>query len=226
MVRKSAIASMFAGSPVRPLQQHMDKVQTCVNELIPFFRAIIDGDYKKAEELQKAIHKLETEADTLKHDLRINLPNSLFMPMPREQVLELVTIQDKIANKAKDIAGVTIGRKMEIPEPIAELFVAFVERNISASAQAQTAINELDELVETGFRGGEVQLVKEMIEKLNRIEHETDKLEQQIRHALFAIEKELPPIDVMFLYRIIDWTGELADLAQRVGSRLQLLLAR
>ena len=48
----------------------------------------------------------------------------------------------------------------------------------------------------------------------------------QIRHALFAIEKELPPIDVMFLYRIIDWVGEVADIAQRVGSRLQLMLAR
>jgi uncharacterized protein Yka (UPF0111/DUF47 family) len=31
---------------------------------------------------------------------------------------------------------------------------------------------------------------------------------------------------VMFMYNIIDWIGELADCAQRVGSRLQILLAR
>ncbi len=226
MVRKSTITSMFAGSPIKPLQQHMDKVQACVNELIPFFKSIVEKDFNQMKSIQQKIHRLETEADTLKHDLRINLPNSLFMPMPREQILEIVTMQDNIANKAKDIAGVVTGRKMELPEPIAELFIAFVERSVDASAHARTAINELDELVETGFRGGEVTLVKDMITRLNKVEHETDKLEMQIRHALFAIEKEYPPIDMMFLYRIIDWTGELADIAQRVGSRLQLLLAR
>jgi len=217
---------MFAGAPVKPLQQHMEKVQLCVNELAPFFRAVINNDSESVARIQKNIHKLETEADELKHELRMNLPTSLFMPMPREQVLEIVRMQDKIANKAKDIAGVVAGRKMSIPEPVAELFVAFAERCIDASDQAKTCVNELDELVETGFRGREVASVQKMIAKLDKIEYETDKLEKQIRHALYAIEKEYPPIDMMFLYRIIDWTGELADIAQRVGSRLQLLLAR
>jgi hypothetical protein len=217
---------MFAVSPVRPLQQHMAKVQSCVDQLIPFFRAIADGDYQRAESIQLEISRTETEADRLKHRLRLHLPKSLFMPMPRESVLDVLTMQDKIANKAKDIAGVVIGRKMELPEAIADLFLAFVERSVDTSRQAQMAINELDELVETGFRGGEVSRVQKMITKLHKVEHETDKLEMQIRHALFAIEKELPPVDVMFLYRIIEWTGEVADLAQRVGSRLQLMLAR
>jgi len=226
MVRKSPIANMFAESPVRPLQQHMEKVQACIEKLSPFFKAVIENNRDETAKIQKKIHKLETEADELKHDLRMNLPTSLFMPMPREQVLELVTMQDKIANQAKDIAGVMTGRNMQIPESIADLFLAFVERSIDASAQAQVCVNELDELVETGFRGREVKSVQKMIAKLDKIEYETDKLEMQIRHALFAIEKEYPPIDVMFLYRIIDWTGELADIAQRVGSRIQMLLAR
>jgi hypothetical protein len=65
-----------------------------------------------------------------------------------------------------------------------------------------------------------------MITKLDKIESETDKIQVQIRSALFDIERDLPPIDVMFTYRIIEWIGDLADLAQRVGSRLQLMLAR
>ena len=88
------------------------------------------------------------------------------------------------------------------------------------------AINELDELVETGFRGHEVKLVQKMIKKLDKVESETDTLEKKARHKLFAIEKDLPPVDVMFLYKIIELTGDVADRAQQVGSRLQLLLAR
>ena len=43
---------------------------------------------------------------------------------------------------------------------------------------------------------------------------------------LFEIEKELNPIDVMFLYRIIEWLGDLADNAQRVGHQMGILLAK
>ncbi len=226
MVRKSAITSMFAGSPVHPLQQHMEKVCECTNKLPQFIRAMAAQQFDAAAKLQTEISALEIEADKLKHELRMNLPNSLFMPMPREQILDILSQQDQIANMAKDISGVMIGRRMHMPEPISELFIAFVECSINAAEQAKKAINELDELVETGFRGNEVDVVHDMIEKLNKIEHESDKFEQMIRHALFAIEQDYPPIDVMFLYRMIDWTGELADISQRVGSRLQLLLAK
>ena len=135
-------------------------------------------------------------------------------------------MQDKVANKAKDIAGLIIGRKMLFPESFGPLLVEFVQRSIDASAQAQTAINELDELVETGFRGKEVTLVASMIKTLDQIEAETDEIQVRVRAELFAIESHLNPVEVMFLYRIIDWIGGLGDLAQRVGSRLELMLAR
>ena len=135
-------------------------------------------------------------------------------------------MQDKIANKAKDIAGLIIGREMVFPESFGPLLKEFIQRSIDASAQAQKAINELDELVETGFRGKEVQLVESMIKTLDKIESDTDKIQVQVRTELFAIESSLNPVEVMFLYRIIDWIGDLGDLSQRVGSRLELMLAR
>lgn len=226
MVRKSSVSSLFAESPVRPLQQHMQKVQECLEQLPPFFEQVMLEDWERVEAHQQRIHALEVEADALKQALRLNLPNNLFMPMPRERILDLLTMQDNIANKAKDIAGIVTGRNMQLPDTLKEHYPVFLARCIDASRQAQTCINELDELVEAGFKGREVSSVEAMIVELHHIEHETDLLEQQLRKALFAIESELPPVDVMFLYRIIEWTGELADLAQKVGSRLQLLLAR
>jgi len=226
MVRKSSIASMFARSPVKPLQQHMEKVCECAGLLPEFFRAIADADYERAESIQTSISAMEVEGDEFKQELRMNLPNTLFMPMPREQILDLVRQQDKIANIAKDIAGIMIGRKAEIPAPIASLFIAFVESAVNTANQAHTAINELDELVETGFQGRQIDIVEDMIAKLDQAEHATDKIERELRHALFRIENDYPPLNMMFLYRVIDWVGKLADVAQRVGSRLQMLMAR
>jgi hypothetical protein len=65
-----------------------------------------------------------------------------------------------------------------------------------------------------------------LIEELDALEKKSDGLEITIRASLFKLEAELPPVDVMFLYKVIDWIGDLADRSQTVGSRLQLLLAR
>lgn len=223
---RTTISSLFGNSPVKPLQTHMASVQECVVELVPFFEAVLKQDWKTAKAQQKKIAKLENAADKLKRNLRMHLPRSLFMPVSRRDLLEVLTMQDKIANKAKDIAGVITGRKMEFPETVNDQLIAFIERAIDASAQAQTAINELDELIETGFGGREIKLVQSMIKELDSIESDNDKLEVKIRASLFKLEDDLPPVQVMFLYRVIDWIGELADLSQRVGSRLELMLAR
>ncbi len=223
---QSTISSLFGTSPIKPLQGHMQVVQVCVQQLIPFFDAVLADDWDEARRQQAEVSRLENEADVLKRELRLNLPNSLFMAVPRRDLLEVLTMQDKIANKAKDIVGLITGRKMRLPEAIAPTIKAYVQRSIDASAQAQTAINELDELVETGFRGNEVKLVASIIKTLDEIEGDSDRMQVEIRARLFAVEKDLPPVEVIFLYRIIDWIGDLGDLAQRVGSRLELMLAK
>ncbi len=226
MVANSSFMQMFAKSPVKPMQQHIEKAHACAMELVPFFEAVLAKDWSKAKEIQLRISDLEHQADELKRNVRSHLPKSLFMPVPRTDLLELLRMQDRIANKAKDIAGIMTGRQMQIPAEIAELVKEYVNGSLAVSAQAVEALNELDELVATGFRGREADTVSEMINEMDRLEHEADRYERDIRHALFKLEKDLPPIDVMFLYKIIDWIGEVADRAQQVGSRLQLLLAR
>lgn len=226
MFRKAQISGIFGESPMRPLQAHMNKVVECTATLVPFFDAVVAEDWDEVRRLQAEISRLEDEADDLKHSLRLKLPKSLFLPVPRNELLDLLTVQDGVANKAKDIAGIMTGREMRLPDAIKEVFPGYVSRAVDAARQASETVNELDELVETGFYGHEVELVEGMINKLNEIEKDTDNMQIKIRATLYAVERDLPPVDVMFTYQIIDWVGDLGDRAQRVGSRLQLLLAR
>jgi hypothetical protein len=220
------MSGIFGRSPVSPLQEHMAKVYACASELVPLFNAVINEDWEAVRQSQQTISKLEKEADVLKKKLRLNLPKGLFMPVARQDLLEVLLTQDKVANMSKDIAGTIVGRKMILPDIIHEDYIRFVHRCVDACKQARKAINELDELVETGFSGQEVRLVSDMITRLDEIESDTDNLQSGIRYKIFNIEKNLPPVEVMFLYRIIEKTGDIADLSQRVGSRLQLMLAR
>ena len=226
MSSSNYFSRIFGNSPVSPLQKHIEKVVLCVEELIPYFDAVIKNDWGKAEKIQNNLAELENDADEIKNLLRMQLPSSLFMPMDRRDVLDVLQLQDKIANKAKDIAGLVLGRKMSLPESICNTYIEFLNRCVDATRQTQNAINELDELVAAGFRGNEVTRVKEMIKELHVIEDETDKIQIKLRAELYKIEKDLPPVDVMFIYKIIEWTGDLADNAQSTGNRLQLMLAK
>jgi len=223
---RNSILGVFAKSPIKPLEKHIRLVTKCCNQLIPFFDACFDQDWSTATKLRKKLSKLEQDADALKRQLRLELPGGLFMPVDRADLLELLTQQDKIANRAKDISGRVLGRKLEIPTSLREPFIAYLARCIDATEKAAEAINELDDLLETGFRGREVEIVEKMINQLDSIEDDTDGMQIKLRKDLLAIEDDLKPVDVMFLYQIIDWVGDLADLAERVGARLEILLAR
>ena len=222
----SYFSAIFGKSPVRPLQEHMEKILACVSELTPFTKAVIACDTEAMMLHHKNIVVMENEADALKKELRMRLPSTLFMPIDRRDVLEVLTMQDMVAGSARDVAGLIVGRKMEIPKSMAKTYKKLIKRCIDACKQAFVAISELDELIETGFGKVERKRVGRLLIKLDIIEQVTDELQVVLHHELFQLEAELPPIDVMFLYKVIDNTGTIADRAQRVGSRLQLMLAR
>lgn len=220
------LGNLFGKSPIKPIQEHMAVAHQAVEQLSPFFDAVKADNWEDAANIQQRIGELENRADELKKEIRLHLPKSLFLPVPRTDLLELLSVQDRLANRAKDIAGIMLGREMSIPKTIESDMQEFVETTVATSAQALKAIKELSELLETGFSGREISMVAKLIEELDRLEHLTDKLQISVRSNLFEVEKDLPPVDVMFLYRVIEWVGDVADRAQKVGSRLQLLLAR
>lgn len=222
----NTILGLFAKSPIKPLQKHVAKVHEAAQQLVPFFDAVWERDWEQAALIQRRISQLEREADTLKREIRLKLPRGIFMPVERTDMLELLTQQDKIANKAKDISGRIIGRNLGIPLELKPAFMVYLSRCIDATAYAAKAIDELDELLETGFKGREMDLVSDMIHQLDLIEDDTDVMQAKLRKQLQAVEDGYNPIDVMFLYKILEWVGDLADQAERVGSRLELMLSR
>ena len=221
----NVLANIFGKSPVVPLEKHIEVAFRCAKKLRPFMTAAVKGDWDRAIAYRDQIEDLEHKADDLKKEIRLNLPKSLFMPVPRQDLLELLLVQDMIANRTKDVSGLVLGRRLRVPAPISKQFLQFVDRNIDAAKQARKSVRELDELFTTGFRGAEVHLVEELIEELDRIETDTDGKQAELRAALFEIEDTLKPVDAVFMYKIIELTGEIADMAERVGRRLELLLS-
>jgi len=173
---------------------------------------------------REKIDGLEHEADRIKNEIRSHLPKRLFLAIERRDMLEILDFQDSIADVAQDIAELVEMRGMVTPVVLKEPLQALVRRVIAACEAAELVIKELDELVETGFRGREVTRVEGMIDDLSKIESETDELAEKAQRQLFAIEHELG-VSTVFWHQLINWVADLADYAERVGNRLRLLIA-
>src|SRR3990167_5716847 len=129
----NGIFNMFGPSPIRPIEQHMHKVYHCAKQLQPFLDVVLLEDWVTAEAINHKIAAMEKEADLIKRDLRLHLPTGLFLPVARTDLLELLSAQDRIANKAEDIAGLMVSRKMKIPVLTQRLLMPFLNRCLDAA---------------------------------------------------------------------------------------------
>jgi len=87
-------------------------------------------------------------------------------------------------------------------------------------------IDELKELYEVGFKGKELQVVSGMVNILHQIEQESDDIQVNIRQTMFEIEETLNPVDVIFIYKIIEWAGDISNIAQDIGDRMHIMVIR
>jgi predicted phosphate transport protein (TIGR00153 family) len=226
MASGNPFGNLFGRSPITPIQEHMQVAHSAAQLLIDYMQANVDQDWEASQRLYQEISTIEREADKIKRNVRRHLPKSLFLPVPRTDLLELVSIQDRVANYAKDVAGIILGRQMQFPDKLQKGLLEFTATCVATSQQALKAIQQLDELLEVGFTGREVKVVENMLKDLDKLEAKTDKQAIALRGKLFKIESTLPPVDVMFYYQVIGLLSSLADTCEQVGDRLQILIAR
>lgn len=220
-----SIFDLFAKSPFRPLQEHMRVVEECAEQVSPLIEAVCRGDDEALRRCHERIHELEGRADALKNDLRSHLPKRLMLPVDRRDLLEILHINDGIADTAQDIADLLVERHFDVPESMRAGLRALVEAAERTCSQGAAVVGELDELLEMGFRGREAERVEGMINQLGTLEAQCDRLESQLRSQLFRLEGELSAVSVMLWFQIIDWIGDLADMAEKSGNRIWLLIA-
>jgi len=220
-----SLASLLGRSPFGPMQEHMDQVVRCAEGVPALFAALIAGDREALSAQQQHIAALESEADAIKNELRNHLPRKLFMPVDRRDLLEILDLQDSIADVAEDIGDLLVARTFEVPEAMVEPLLRFVDRAVSAAVAARGVVQRLDELLEVGFAGPESEAVLALIDQVLKLEDEADVLELEVTHALFANEASMSPVSVILWMRLLDWVGDLADYPKKVCNRLRLLIA-
>jgi len=218
------IAKLFGQSPIVPLQAHMQKVTECVEKVKQMFEALRKGDQSAIEKLAEETSALELEADQIKHDIQTHLPKRMFMAIERSRILDILAVQDNLADKAENIGVLMTLKAMKLPDWLADDFNAFLNKNIEAFEGARAIINQLDELLETGFGGDEAERVLRMVEQVAHMEHEVDVIQRQMLKSLFANEEGLSTGDFFLWTKLFKQVGDLSNLSERLANRVRRTL--
>jgi len=218
------IARLFGKSPFAALRSHMKKVSLCIERLSDIFNAFFKMDMEKIEKLAVDLSRMEHEADLTKNDIRNHLPKSLFLPIDRAHFLEILSVQDSIADKAEDIGILLTLRPLESFRNFHEDLVAFFRKNELVFLNAKQIIEEIDELLESSFGGIEAEKVKTMVEQTAYKEYEADKLQKLFMKQLFTYGDMLNVPTFNLWMRLIEEVGAISHLSERLANRIRMIL--
>lgn len=217
------ILHLFGRSPFAPLQAHMQKVSACIKKVEEMFQALSQGDQSRLQKLSEEVSDLEHAADLTKNEIRSHLPNSLFLPIDRSNLLEILSLQDHIADTAEDIGVLLTLRPLSFPEELRAPFLAFLKKNLQTYELVQKIIEEWKDLLESTFGGVEAQKVRQMVEEVSLEEHEADLLQRDLLRVLYNMEP-LNEREFHLWMRVCEKLGAIADLCEKLANRVRLTL--
>ena len=213
-------------SPFEQLLKHMGKVNECVDVLGDGLLRYYKGNYKSFSEVAENVSTLEYEADLIKSNLRNHLPNSLFLPVDKGKFMWALREQDKILDHAENLAKMLDMRHTKIPKELQEVFIEHAKLVVKTVKAMEDAVENIQDLVETGFVKREREQTKEFVHKVHEYEWKADQKKYEMTKGIYKLEKKLDPMDMYHLLKIADWVDDIADHAENVADWLRAMIAR
>ena len=218
------LAKLFAKSPFAPLQMHMQDVSECVKKVKEIFEALEENDSKSVSRISIEISKLEAIADTTKNELRNHLPGGLFMPVSKAALLEILSLQDDIADDCEDIGILLTLKNLTLKDIFKDDFKSFLNKNFETYELIKEIIDEFDNLLETSFTGREAEKVRSMVSNVALKEHETDLTQRKLLRNIFSNENQFTYAEFQLWLLILREIRTLSNTSEKLAHRIRNLL--
>lgn len=217
------IFKLLGRPPFKPLQEHMNHVSQCVELLPDLIDTLLNGNYDKATQISKSISRLEHDADAAKQQIRKNLPRSMFLPISRVSFLDILDLQDSIADRAEDTAIIMTLCPFKLPLGAQKDFPLFLKKNLQAFKLVVGIIDELQDLVEASFGGVEAERVLNVIEQVAFFEHEADKIQRSILASVLT-DNALTAADLFQFTKSMEALSGVSNQSEKLANRIRSTL--
>ena len=216
----STIGKLFGRSPFGQIQQHMDQVTKCVHKMSEAIDAVKAGHFDELDRISTEVSQLEHQADQIKDDIRGRLLKRVFMPIDRAEVLEILSLQDSLADSAEDVCKVLTLKPLPMLEDIKPDFDQFVDFNLQAFDIVASVIKQLDELIESGFGGVEAERIRGLAKDAAFAEHQADLIQLQLLKKIYAHDEELTIGEFHLWMRLTRVLSRISNVSENLANRI------
>lgn len=216
----STIGKLFGRSPFGQIQQHMDQVSKCIHKMSEAIDVVKAGRFEELERFSVEVSQLEHQADQIKDDIRSRLLKRVFMPIDRSEVLEILSLQDSLADTAEDICKVLTLKELPMPDDLKQDFDQFVEHNLQAFNIVASVIKQLDELIESGFGGVEAERIRGLAKDAAFAEHQADLIQLQLLKKIYARDGDMTVGEFHLWMRLTRLLSQVSNVSENLANRI------
>ena len=185
-----------------------------------------ERDAKKAQTLGRQVSELETKADVSRRKFACGLSKGAFLPAFRGDLARLAEQVDNIADAAEEVT-----RTVLLREKLLDTLTKAERRQ----RKAKVIRDGLIKIAELATRT--VEVLKSSIDALasdidaatakanevDKLEHESDIVEQSLLADVFEYEKLLDPVSVLQLNNTIRGIGDISDRAEDASDVISIV---
>lgn len=199
------------------LNQMIENFQSIISEsLLLFEKAIqyyLDKDQENFYNTYIRITSLESEADALEIDIKVNLYKYLLIPDARADVLSIIKSLDNIIDEAEETIKEFYIQQPVIPECIHKKIHALTKESIQS---AEMVVNA------TRAFFNDLHMVNSYVSKVKFFEHEADLLEDQLNQSIFKEDVTHDLAHKIQLKFFINKIADLSDEAELISEKLTI----
>ncbi len=197
------------------IKDHMELVGSCCETLKDAYDTYIEGDMERFEEYAKWMREKETEADDARRRVELSIHSGAFMPIYREDYLNLAELVDKVADNCILATNLLSFTQIDIPEEARGRIAGLVEKTIEC-------VDALDETISLSMK--DRKKVDEGAHRVEQLEEAIDDQEYQLRSFLYRM-----PIDgyhKLLLNDLVEKIGSISDAAEDASDRIVIMLSK
>ncbi len=220
------IGGKFGPNVLEPLYEHLCKGRHCAELVAELVDACIEHDDARVQTMAAHIIEAELQADHIKLAIRHGLTKSIFAAVQRSDVLQIVRYQDRICDKAEDIAKLLTLRRNSVAPVPGDALRALMRSVLEAVTALACAVQHMLAGADDGTQPAcQITTMADALERIHGLENASDVLIGQFLKALFEYERASDPVSVMMLFQAARLLGQMADAAENASEFYAAIVA-
>jgi predicted phosphate transport protein (TIGR00153 family) len=183
---------------------------------------LADNQRPEALVIAAEIHRLESQADHIKNEIRKNVSHSIFTAIVREDLLHFLSTIDDVADYCQNIAKLVEYRETPIPKDLRDPMLKLSAQVISCARHLLPMTERFSKLDHAPSPEDTV-FVMDKVRAIHDSEHQSDLLEEEMLKQVFKLEDSMKPLSVIFLMKFTENFGIIANKSQNTADAFQRL---